>query len=48
MEHPPHGGMSPLVSVGILTGFCVVAFTVGLYLFDRSLNLARRLGILST
>jgi ABC-2 type transport system permease protein len=47
MSHPPHGGVSPLVSTGILAAFCVVSFTVGLYLFNRSLLLARRLGILS-
>jgi ABC-2 type transport system permease protein len=48
MAHPPAGGLSPGVSIAILFGFCVVAFTVGLAIFDRSLNYARRLGILST
>jgi ABC-2 type transport system permease protein len=47
MAHPPAGGLSPLASIGILIGFCVVVFTVGLIVFDRSLKLARRLGILS-
>jgi ABC-2 type transport system permease protein len=47
MAHPPAGGPSPLASILILLGFCVFAFTVGLFIFDRSLKLARRLGILS-
>ena len=47
MSDPPPGGPSPLVSIAILFGFCVVAFAVGLFVFDRSLKLARRLGILS-
>jgi ABC-2 type transport system permease protein len=47
MSNPPHDGVSPLVSTGILAAFCAVSFTSGLYLFNRSLNLARRLGILS-
>jgi ABC-2 type transport system permease protein len=47
MADPPAGGPSPLLSIGILAAFCVVAFAVGLSVFDRSLNLARRLGILS-
>ena len=47
MDHPPAGGPSPLASILILFGFCVFAFTVGLFIFDRSLKLARRLGILS-
>jgi len=41
------GELSPLVSLGILAIFCVVTFTLGLWLFDRSLRLARKLGILS-
>jgi ABC-2 type transport system permease protein len=47
MSSPPAGGLPPLYSVLVLTGFCLVAFTVGLILFERSLRLARRLGILS-
>jgi ABC-2 type transport system permease protein len=47
MAHPPAGGLSPWTSIVVLTVFCVVAFTGGLFVFDRSLKLARRLGILS-
>jgi ABC-2 type transport system permease protein len=47
MNQPPAGGMSPLTSIAVLAAFCVLALGVGLYLFDRSLTLARRLGILS-
>jgi ABC-2 type transport system permease protein len=47
MTEPPAGEMSPLLSVGILALFCVVTFSAGLFVFDRSLRLARRLGILS-
>lgn len=47
MTEPPPGGPSPLVSIGLLAAFCLVVFTVGLIVFDRSLKLARRLGILS-
>lgn len=39
--------MSPAMSIGILAVFCVVAFVLGLFVFDRALRLARRLGILS-
>jgi ABC-2 type transport system permease protein len=41
------GELSPMVSLSILAVFCVVMFAVGLWLFDRSLRLARKLGILS-
>lgn len=47
MVDPPAGEASPYVSMLILLVFCLVAFTGGLFLFDRSLKLARRLGILS-
>lgn len=47
MADPPVGGPSPLASIAILSVFCLVTFTVGLFLFDRSLKLARRLGVLS-
>ncbi|WP_213456073.1 ABC transporter permease [Rhizomonospora bruguierae] len=47
MADPPADAMSPLVATGILVAFCVVAFAVGLAVFDRSLRLARRFGILS-
>lgn len=40
-------GLSPLASTGILGGFCAVGLLVALTAFDRSLKLARRLGILS-
>ncbi|MBO3743302.1 ABC transporter permease [Actinoplanes flavus] len=41
------GHMDPALSIGILAVFCVVAFATGLFVFDRALRLARRLGILS-
>jgi ABC-2 type transport system permease protein len=47
MAHPPAGGPSPMISIAILVAFCIVVFTVGLIVFDRSLKLARKLGILS-
>jgi len=47
METPPVGGPSIGVSIVALVVFCTVVFGVGLFLFDRSLKLARRLGILS-
>lgn len=47
MTQPPAGEQSPAVSIAILAAFCVVVFTGGLFVFDRSLKLARRLGILS-
>jgi len=47
MTDPPQGGLSPAWAIGILTVFCAVTFTAGLWVFDRSLRLARRLGILS-
>ncbi|HWS31471.1 MAG TPA: ABC transporter permease [Actinoplanes sp.] len=42
-----HGQMDPGLSITILAVFCVVSFTAGLFVFDRALRLARRLGILS-
>ncbi len=47
MPHPPAGEMPLGLSITVLTILCVVMFTVGLTVFDRSLKLARRLGILS-
>lgn len=47
MADPPAGDPSPYLSMAVLLIFCVVTFTSGLFLFDRSLKLARRLGILS-
>jgi ABC-2 type transport system permease protein len=47
MADPPADGTSPAVSIAVLVGFCAVVFTVGLIVFDRSLKLARKLGILS-
>jgi ABC-2 type transport system permease protein len=44
---PPAGEMPAATSIAILAGFCVVTFALGLFIFDRSLRLARRLGILS-
>jgi ABC-2 type transport system permease protein len=46
MENPPTGGVQPLVAIGILAVFCIVATAFGLRLFDRSLNYAKRLGTL--
>jgi len=47
MDNPPAGDLSPNMSILVLVIFCGVAFTLGLWVFDRSLKLARRLGILS-
>ena len=47
MSEPPAGGPSPLVSAVALALFCAIAVPVAIALFDRSLRLARRLGILS-
>jgi ABC-2 type transport system permease protein len=47
MPDPPPDAMKPWVAIAILGGFTVVMFTIGLTVFDRSLKLARRLGILS-
>jgi ABC-2 type transport system permease protein len=47
MDDPSVGQLPPALSVGILAVFCVVSFVAGLFVFDRSLRLARRLGILS-
>ncbi|SDT55571.1 ABC transporter permease [Actinoplanes derwentensis] len=41
------GHMDPSLSIGILAVFCVISFIAGLFVFDRALRLARRLGILS-
>ncbi|MET8312190.1 ABC transporter permease [Micromonospora sp. NPDC005173] len=47
MTDPPPGGLSVGWSIAILAGLCLVSFVAGLFVFDRSLRLARRLGILS-
>ncbi|MET8091048.1 ABC transporter permease [Micromonospora sp. NPDC005220] len=47
MSDPPAEGLSPVMSLAILTGFSVIMFAIGLTVFDRSLRLARKLGILS-
>lgn len=47
MHNPPAGDIDPTTSIIVLTVFCLVAFAIGLWVFDRSLRLARRLGILS-
>jgi ABC-2 type transport system permease protein len=47
LPNAPDDGLSLWWSLGILAVFCVVSFAVGLFVFDRSLRLARRLGILS-
>jgi ABC-2 type transport system permease protein len=46
MVSPPAGPSALTSSIGLII-FCAVTFTLGLFLFDRSLRLARRLGILS-
>ena len=43
----PPDGLSVGSSIGILAAFSVVSFTAGIFVFDRALRLARRLGILS-
>jgi ABC-2 type transport system permease protein len=45
---PPDGGMSLTTALVMLVVTSIVFFAVGLRLFDRSLQLARRLGVLST
>jgi len=47
MSDPPADGLSPGVSLLLLTCFSAVAMVIGLLVFDGSLKLARRLGILS-
>jgi ABC-2 type transport system permease protein len=47
LPNPPDDGLSLWWAIGILAGFCVVSFVAGLFVFDRALRLARRLGILS-
>ena len=46
MTDPPNTGLAPGLSILLLTAFCVIAFAIGLSLFDRSLRTARRLGVL--
>lgn len=47
MPDPPAGELPVGLSLAVLTVMCVVMLTGGLFVFDRSLRLARRLGILS-
>lgn len=47
MTNPPPTEYSTSTAIIILVIFCLVVFTGGLVVFDRSLKLARRLGILS-
>jgi ABC-2 type transport system permease protein len=47
MADPPPDTLSAGTSMLCLVVFCVVTLTAGLFVFDRSLRLARRLGILS-
>jgi ABC-2 type transport system permease protein len=47
MAHPPAGGPSPLAASIALALFCLVVGAISIFLFDRSLRLARRLGVLS-
>lgn len=47
MDQPPAGGLSPLLSGLLLLAFCGIGVSLSLFLFNQSLKLARRLGILS-
>jgi ABC-2 type transport system permease protein len=47
MADPPESALSTGWSIAILVVFCAVTFFAGLFVFDRALRLARRLGILS-
>ncbi|AGZ41475.1 ABC transporter permease [Actinoplanes friuliensis] len=47
MPNPPAGELGVGLSLVVLAVLCVVMLTAGLWIFDRSLRLARRLGILS-
>lgn len=47
MVTPPAGELGVGFSIVVLAVLCVVMMTAGLWIFDRSLRLARRLGILS-
>jgi ABC-2 type transport system permease protein len=47
MTDPPVGGLSPVTSIVLLAVSSGIGLAAGLALFDRSLKLARRLGILS-
>lgn len=47
MTNPPAEGLSPGMSLLVLTCFSAVAMVIGLGVFEWSLKLARRLGILS-
>jgi ABC-2 type transport system permease protein len=47
-SNPPAGSMNPWLACLILVVFSVVAFTAGSRLFNRSLEFARRSGVLST
>jgi ABC-2 type transport system permease protein len=47
MADPPATSLSAGWSIAILVVFCAVTFAAGLFVFDRALRLARRLGILS-
>jgi ABC-2 type transport system permease protein len=47
MVNPPAEPLSLPVAVAALAGFSIFLLAAGLFIFDRSLRLARRLGILS-
>jgi ABC-2 type transport system permease protein len=47
MPNPPAGELPVGTSIVVLAILCIVTLTLGLWVFDRSLKLARRLGILS-
>jgi ABC-2 type transport system permease protein len=47
MAEPSNRDISPSLSIMVLVCFCTVGLTVGLYVFDRALSLARKLGVLA-
>jgi ABC-2 type transport system permease protein len=47
LPNPPDDGLPLWLSISVLAAFCVVSLVTGLFVFDRALRLARRLGILS-
>jgi ABC-2 type transport system permease protein len=48
VRNPPPGEMAALTACCALIVFCAVAFSVGLWLFEQTLQFARRSGVLST
>jgi ABC-2 type transport system permease protein len=48
VRNPPPGEMGALTACCALIVFCAVAFSIGLWLFEQTLQFARRSGVLST